>query len=81
MHNSQPWRFRVGHRTIEVHADPRRHLAATDADGRDQVISRGAALHHLRVALPAVGWLPLTTGCPTRPIPATWHPWNPYPAT
>lgn len=51
MHNSQPWRWRIGARAVELHADPTRRLPRTDPDGRDQVISCGAALHHLLVAL------------------------------
>lgn len=62
--NSQPWRFRAGATVIELHADPTRHLEATDPDGRDLLISCGAALHHLRVALSALGWLPVTTRLP-----------------
>jgi nitroreductase len=64
VHNSQPWRFRVGARNIRLHADPSRRLTATDPDGRDLLISCGAALHHLRVALAALGWLPLTDRLP-----------------
>jgi nitroreductase len=64
VHNSQPWRFRVGTRDIRLHADPRRRLTATDPDGRDLLISCGAALHHLRVALTALGWLPVAHRLP-----------------
>jgi nitroreductase len=64
IHNSQPWRFRVGPTFIELHADPARQLEATDPDGRDLLISCGAALHHLRVALSALGRLPITTRLP-----------------
>lgn len=55
VHNSQPWRWRVGQRTVELHADLSRRLPATDPDGRDLVISCGAALHHLTVALAGLG--------------------------
>src|SRR5439155_1054856 len=57
IHNSQPWRFGVGPGRIELYADPTRHLAATDPDERDLLISCGAALHHLRIGLAALGWL------------------------
>ncbi|GAA3223599.1 hypothetical protein GCM10017691_10710 [Pseudonocardia petroleophila] len=53
VHNTQPWRWRFTASGIELHADPARHLTATDPDGRDLVLSCGAALHHLRVALAA----------------------------
>jgi hypothetical protein len=56
VHNSQPWRWRVGHRSLHLYADPDRHLAATDPDGRDLLLSCGASLHHGVVALAALGW-------------------------
>ncbi|MFC4944978.1 Acg family FMN-binding oxidoreductase [Pseudonocardia sp. GCM10023141] len=54
VHNTQPWRWRIDPAAIELHADWDRHLAATDPDRRDLVISCGAALHHLAVALAAI---------------------------
>lgn len=57
VHNTQPWRWRVdgaGGR-IELYADWGRHLIATDPERRDLVISCGAALHHLVVALAHTG--------------------------
>ncbi len=56
VHNSQPWRWRVGDSSIHLYADWSRHLTAIDPDGRDLVVSCGASLHHLRVALAALGW-------------------------
>jgi len=41
VHNSQPWRFRIGPSTIEVHCDKQRKLH-TDILGRDMLISCGA---------------------------------------
>jgi nitroreductase len=55
IHNSQPWRWVLGPRTIRLDADLRRWLPVTDVDRRDLVVSLGAALHHLRVALAAAG--------------------------
>jgi hypothetical protein len=55
IHNSQPWRWRVEPRTVRLYADLRRWLPVTDQDGRDLMLSCGAALHHLRVALAASG--------------------------
>ena len=55
VHNSQPWRWRIGDRTVHLYADLRRWLPVTDADGRDLLLSLGAVLHHLRVALAASG--------------------------
>jgi nitroreductase len=51
IHNCQPWRFRTSERRVDLYADPTRWLPATDADGRDLMLSCGAALHHLRLAL------------------------------
>ncbi|UKD57469.1 NAD(P)H nitroreductase [Amycolatopsis sp. FU40] len=56
VHNSQPWRFAVGHRSLHLYADPSRQLTQTDPDGRDLMISCGAALHHARIAFAALGW-------------------------
>ncbi|MTD54607.1 Acg family FMN-binding oxidoreductase [Amycolatopsis pithecellobii] len=56
VHNSQPWRWRIGDRTVHLYADPGRHLTETDPDGRDLLMSCGAALHHLRVGFAALGW-------------------------
>lgn len=56
VHNTQPWRWLLGDSTVHLMADWTRQLPATDPDGRDLLISCGAALHHLRVALAALGW-------------------------
>ncbi len=55
VHNTQPWKWRVRADAVELYADLDRHLVGTDPDRRDLVISCGAALHHLRVALAADG--------------------------
>lgn len=46
----------TGRRSLHLMADRTRWLRATDPDGRDLVMSCGAALHHLRVALAVHGW-------------------------
>jgi nitroreductase len=56
VHNTQPWRWVVGTESVHLFADRTRQVPATDPDSRDLVISCGAALHHLRVALAALGW-------------------------
>ena len=53
IHNSQPWQFDVQADRIDLYANYRRWLPATDADQRDLLLSCGAALHHLRLALAA----------------------------
>ncbi len=50
-HNTQPWRFRLGGDRLELHADPTRALPVADPQRRELVISCGAALFHLRLAL------------------------------
>lgn len=53
VHNSQPWRWQLTGHSVHLYADLRRWLPATDPDGRDLLLSCGAALHHLTVALAA----------------------------
>ncbi|MGE3287111.1 MAG: NAD(P)H nitroreductase [Pseudonocardia sp.] len=55
VHNTQPWKWRIGPRSVHLYADRDRWLQATDPEGRDLVMSCGAVLHHLRVALAAAG--------------------------
>ena len=56
IHNSQPWRWRVGTQSLHLYADPERHLLNTDPDSRDLLLSCAASLHHAVVALAALGW-------------------------
>ncbi|HWD03251.1 MAG TPA: NAD(P)H nitroreductase [Amycolatopsis sp.] len=56
VHNSQPWRWAAGDRTLHLYADRSRQLPETDPDGRDLLIGCGAALHHARIAFAALGW-------------------------
>ena len=56
-HNTQPWIFRRTREGLELVADATRGLAIVDPQFRELVISGGAALHHLRVALAAAGHL------------------------
>lgn len=55
LHNSQPWWWHVGDGVVHLHADLDRWLPATDPDALGLLVSCGAALHHLRVALAAEG--------------------------
>lgn len=56
VHNSQPWRWRVGEQRLDLFADPDLLLPRTDPDGRDLMLSCGAVLNHCVVALAALGW-------------------------
>ncbi|EHB44168.1 nitroreductase [Mycolicibacterium rhodesiae JS60] len=56
VHNSQPWRWRVGDQSVHLYADPTRHLPHVDPERRDLMLSCGVALHHFTVALSALGW-------------------------
>lgn len=55
-HNSQPWRFRIDGACVELRADPARRLAVADPQGRELVISCGAAGYALRVAMRHFGY-------------------------
>jgi hypothetical protein len=54
-HNSQPWHWRIRGQTADLYADPARHLRVNDPDRRMLMISCGAALQHMQVALAAEG--------------------------
>jgi len=60
LHNTQPWQFRVRGNVIELLVDPDRWLRHIDPDGRELMISCGAALFGLRLGLRSLGLLPVT---------------------
>ncbi|MEU8894775.1 NAD(P)H nitroreductase [Nocardia sp. NPDC048505] len=64
VHNSQPWRWRITGSAVQLCADPERHLPATDPQQRGLILSCGAALHHLRVAMAMLGWESAVTYLP-----------------
>ena len=66
VHNTQPWRFKVNRYTIELYADPRRKLRV-DPLGREMIISCGAALFGLRLAMRSLGYLPEVEPLPDPP--------------
>lgn len=57
-HNSQPWAFRIRGPVVELYADRARALPVVDPEDRELVMSCGAALHHLRTTLAALGESP-----------------------
>ena len=58
VHNTQPWRFLAGEYAIELHADASRRLRL-DRAGREMLISCGAAIFGLRLAIRELGYLPV----------------------
>ncbi len=64
LHNSQPWRWRLGTRSVELYVDRERHLPRIDPTGRSMIMSCGAALHHLVVAARGSGLTALVTLLP-----------------
>jgi hypothetical protein len=63
VHNTQPWRFKAGEDAIELYADPRRKLRV-DPSGREMLISCGAALFGLRLAVRSLGYQPVVSLLP-----------------
>jgi nitroreductase len=55
LHNSQPWQWVFTHEQLRLFLDPSR-VMDTDHSARQALISCGAALDHLRVAMAAAGW-------------------------
>lgn len=56
VHNTQPWHWCVGDESLRLYAEPSLDLRHPDPDGRDLIISCGAALNHCSLALAALGW-------------------------
>lgn len=63
VHNTQPWRFRVNACDVELFADPRRKLHG-DPLGREMLVSCGAALFGLRLAIRSLGYQPVVSLLP-----------------
>jgi hypothetical protein len=56
VHNSQPWRWVAEGGVLRLFVDRHRTVPGTDRSGRQTIISCGAVLDHLRVAILAAGW-------------------------
>jgi hypothetical protein len=56
LHNSQPWRWVAEGARLHLYVDHSRILYSADKLGREALISCGAVLDHLRVAMGAGGW-------------------------
>ena len=78
VHNTQPWRFMADGQQISLYADTDRGLPVADPNGREMMISCGAALFNLRLALRSTGYVPETRvlpdpGQPTLVAKVTWR--------
>jgi len=56
VHNSQPWKWVLDGLELKLFIDLDRVPHATDLSGRESIISCGALLDHLSVAMAAAGW-------------------------
>jgi hypothetical protein len=70
VHNTQPWRFVADGRHISLYADAGRGLPMADPDGRELLISCGAALFTAQLALRSLGYVPQMRVLPDRDQPA-----------
>ena len=68
-HNTQPWRFHVCGGAVELYADRTRSLHVVDPRDRELLMSCGAALFHLRLALRRFGFADEVTLFPDRGDP------------
>ncbi|MBV9208607.1 MAG: nitroreductase family protein [Actinobacteria bacterium] len=70
VNNTQPWWFLADGPQISLYADADRGLPAADPDGREMLISCGAALFNARLALRSLGYVPRTRVLPDPGQPA-----------
>jgi nitroreductase len=78
VHNTQPWWFSHDSGQISLHADVERRLAVADPNGREMMISCGAALFTVRMALRSLGYVPEARVLPDPDLPTliarvSWH--------
>ena len=65
IHNTQPWHFNIHDGGIDVRVNPARRLRVIDRDHRSMLLSVGACVFNLRLAIALDGRLPVL-----RPFPA-----------
>lgn len=68
-HNTQPWSFIIVNDAIELYADQTRALPVVDPDDRELIISCGAALFNLRIAIRHFGYRDIVEIFPQPEIP------------
>ncbi|ABD10333.1 nitroreductase [Frankia sp. CcI156] len=64
IHNTQPWRWRLEAGRLTLLADSTRQLKVADPEGRQMLLSCGAALFNARLALRARGEVPVVEPLP-----------------
>jgi hypothetical protein len=69
VHHTQPWRFDQGDHEIIIAANNARQLRVADPHGREMMISCGAALFNVRLALRYLGFVPKTRMLPDPQLP------------
>ncbi len=56
LHNSQPWHWVAEGSRLHLYVEGVQQVPTTDRYGRERILSCGAVLDHLRVAMAAAGW-------------------------
>jgi hypothetical protein len=69
VHNTQPWRMAHSDRGITITANNERQLHVADPYGREMLISCGAALFNVRLALRYLGLVPKVRILPDHDLP------------
>jgi hypothetical protein len=69
VHNTQPWRFYHGDREFTIVANNERQLRVADPRGREMMISCGAALFNVRVAVRYLNFVPKVRVLPDPDLP------------
>ncbi len=64
IHNSQPWHWVLDGSVLQLFVDRLRLVDIADSSGREAIMSCGATLDHLRVAMAALGWQATTERFP-----------------
>jgi len=81
VHNSQPWLWVAEGGVLRLFVDRHRTVPGTDDSGREAIISCGAVLDHLRVAMLVAGWHASIKRLPNPEDPTSWHRSNSAPLT
>jgi len=69
IYNTQPWLFKVTRSEVALYVDRARSLPVADPSGRSLIVSCGAALFHLRIAMRHFGYEPVVRTFPDLDMP------------